>query len=33
VSAWSIWGMKKTVFNSVDFGTVVLSTYASPTHA
>lgn len=29
VSAWSIWGMKKTVFNSVDFGTVVISTYAT----
>lgn len=29
VSAWSIWGMKKTVFNSEDFGTVVISTYAN----
>ena len=29
VSAWSIWGMKKTVFNSADFGTVVVSTYAN----
>lgn len=29
VSAWSIWGMKKTVFNSADFGTVVVSTYAT----
>ncbi len=29
VSAWSIWGLKKTVFNSADFGTVVVSTYAS----
>lgn len=29
VSAWSIWGMKKTVFNSADFGTVVISTYAN----
>jgi len=29
VSAWSIWGLKKTVFNSADFGTVVISTYAS----
>src|SRR3990167_839875 len=28
VSAWSIWGMKKTVFNSTDFGTVVIPTYA-----
>lgn len=29
VSAWSIWGLKKTVFNSADFGTVVVSTYAA----
>lgn len=29
VSAWSIWGLKKTVFNSADFGTVVISTYAA----
>lgn len=29
VSAWSIWGLKKTVFNSSDFGTVVVSTYAA----
>lgn len=35
VSAWSIWGLKKTVFNSgpasaaVDFGTIVVSTYAA----
>jgi len=29
VSAWSIWGIKKTVFNSADFGTVVVSTYAT----
>ena len=29
VSAWSIWGMKKTVFNSADFGTVVVSTWAA----
>lgn len=29
VSAWSIWGMKKTVFNAADFGTLVVSTYAS----
>lgn len=28
VSAWSIWGLKKTVFNSADFGTVVISTFA-----
>lgn len=29
VGAWSIWGMKKTTFNSIDFGTVVVSTYAA----
>lgn len=29
VSAWSIWGMKKVRFNSADFGTVVVSTYAT----
>ena len=29
VSAWSIFGMKKTVFNSTDFGTVVVATYAA----
>ena len=29
VSAWCICGMKKTVFNSADFGTVVVSTYAT----
>lgn len=29
VSAWSIFGMKKTRFNSADFGTVVVSTYAT----
>lgn len=29
VSAWSIWGLKKNVFNSTDFGTVVVSTYAA----
>ncbi len=28
VSAGMIWGTKKTVFNSQDFGTIVLSTYA-----
>ena len=28
VSAGAIFGMKKTVFNSIDFGTVVISTYA-----
>jgi len=29
VSAWSIWGVKKSVFNSADFGTLVISTYAA----
>src|SRR5581483_2881270 len=29
VSAWSIWGLKKTVFNSIDYGTVVVTTYAA----
>lgn len=29
VSAWAIWGLKKTVFDSKDFGTVVVSTYAA----
>ncbi len=34
VSAGMIFGLKKTVFNSLDFGTVVMSTYASgPTTA
>lgn len=28
VSAWAIWGLKKTRYNSVDYGTVVVSTYA-----
>lgn len=28
VSAWSIWGMKKAVFNSTDHGTVVITTYS-----
>jgi len=28
VSAGMIWGMKKMVFNSADFGTLVLSSYA-----
>lgn len=30
VSCQTIWGMKKTVFNAEDFGTVVVSTYAAP---
>lgn len=29
VSAWSIWGLKKSVYNNTDFGTVVVSTYAA----
>lgn len=28
LGAWSIWGCKKTRFNSADFGTLVVSTYA-----
>lgn len=28
LGAWSIWGCKKTVFNSADFGVVAVSTYA-----
>ncbi len=28
LGAWSIWGLKKTVFNSIDFGVVTISTYA-----
>lgn len=29
VSAWRLWGLKKVRFNSIDFGTVVISTYAA----
>lgn len=29
VSGWSIWGIKKARFNSVDYGTIVVSTYAA----
>lgn len=29
VSAWSIWGMKKAVYNSVDHGCLVISTFSS----
>lgn len=29
LGAWSIWGMKKVVFNSADFGTLVVSSYAA----
>ena len=28
VTAWSIWGLKKAVFNSVDHGALVISTYS-----
>ncbi|KQP50832.1 MULTISPECIES: N4-gp56 family major capsid protein [unclassified Methylobacterium] len=30
VSAWAIWGLKKTTFNGDDFGTIVVPTYAAP---
>lgn len=30
VSVQCVWGMKKTVFNSVDYGTIVLPTLATP---
>jgi N4-gp56 family major capsid protein len=33
VSAWSIWGMKKTRFNSKDFSTIVIPTYAAAHHS
>lgn len=29
VSCHTVWGVKKTVFNSADFGTIVVSTYAA----
>lgn len=29
VSAWQIWGLKKTKFNSIDYGTIVVSAYAT----
>lgn len=29
VSAWQIWGMKKTKFNSVDYGTIVVTAYSA----
>ena len=29
VSAGLIWGLKKTTFNSADFATIVLSSYAA----
>lgn len=28
VSAWTIHGLKKTVFNATDYGTVVISTFS-----
>lgn len=28
VSSWSVWGLKKAIFNSVDHGCMVLSTYS-----
>ena len=33
VSAWAIWGLKKTTFNGDDFGTIVIPTYAKPADA
>ena len=33
VSAWAIWGMKKTTYNGNDFGTIVVPTYAKPADA
>lgn len=33
VSAWAIWGMKKTTYNGDDFGTLVIPTYAKPADA
>ncbi|MGV7034850.1 N4-gp56 family major capsid protein [Methylobacterium symbioticum] len=33
VSAWAIWGMKKTTYNGDDFGTIVIPTYAKPADA
>jgi hypothetical protein len=29
VSAWSIFGMRKAQFNSLDFGALTISTYAA----
>ena len=29
VSSWAIWGLKKSRFNSADFGTVTVHTYAA----
>lgn len=33
VSAWSIWGLKKARFNSNDFSTIVIPTYAAAHHS
>ncbi|WP_298967746.1 N4-gp56 family major capsid protein [uncultured Methylobacterium sp.] len=33
VSAWAIWGLKKTTFNGDDFATIVIPTYAAPADA
>jgi len=33
VSAWAIWGLKKTTYNGDDFGTIVIPTYAKPADA
>ena len=33
VSAWTIMGLKKSVYNSTDYGTVVISTYANQSHS
>ncbi|TGD94059.1 N4-gp56 family major capsid protein [Methylobacterium nonmethylotrophicum] len=33
VSAWAIWGVKKTTYNGDDFGCVVVPTYAKPADA
>jgi hypothetical protein len=30
VSAWSIYGLKKFVYNAIDFATIVVSSYALP---
>lgn len=29
VSAQTVWGLKKTVFNGIDFGAIVATTYAA----
>jgi hypothetical protein len=30
VSAWSIYGLKKFVYNAIDFATIVVTSYALP---